>query len=292
MCFMEEKEIYLDIDRRINEHKYGEYLYHYTSIPVLFNILNNKQFWFGNTATMNDKKEVKYFIELLKCELMKEMNDKAMMGDALQKCEEFFDSAMSHIDKLYPYAMCLSKLDDDAAQWERYADDAKGVCIVFNARKLMRVFYEGTILFSNVYYTTSVKKHQHYKLLSDYFMNGNLIGFDNEKGLMENIIACGYAYKHKSFRSEQEVRVLNLWNRIPKHSTDATECVSGTIRRVLKIDMDKRCTDAGIRFCDLFEKLVIGPRSRQDIISLQKFVEDNGMSELKERIYKTDCPLN
>lgn len=54
-----------DVDKRINKHKYGSYLYHYTSTATLHNILKSKQFWLGNTATMNDKKEVKYFIELL-----------------------------------------------------------------------------------------------------------------------------------------------------------------------------------------------------------------------------------
>ena len=33
-----------DVDKRINKHKYGNYLYHYTSIATLHNILKSKQF--------------------------------------------------------------------------------------------------------------------------------------------------------------------------------------------------------------------------------------------------------
>ena len=39
------------------------------------------------------------------------------------------------------------------------------------------------------------------------------------------------------------------------------------------------------------EGIVIGPRSLQDVDSLQMFVEENGYMILKDKISKSDCPL-
>lgn len=275
-----------DIDKRIEKHKYGNRLYHYTSIATLHSILKNKQFWLGNTATMNDSKEVKHFIELLRNELRDNIS-----ADKLDQCNEFFAKVFARIEKEYPYAMCFSKLEDDAAQWERYADGAKGVCIVFNTKNIMRAFYEVYLLFGDVYYDFDIKNHQHYKILYDYFMTGNLNGFSDEKGQVDNAIACGYSHKHRSFRSEQEIRVVNLWTHIPEYATIETECVGGIIKKFMKFDMERRCGEVGLSFEDIFEEIVIGPKSAQDISSLQAFIGENGFATLKGKISKSDCPL-
>lgn len=275
-----------DVDKRINKHKYGNYLYHYTSIATLHNILQSKQFWLGNTATMNDKKEVKYFIELLQRALCENIP-----SDKLNQCDSFFLKVYARIDNEYPYAMCFSRLEDDAAQWERYADNAEGVCIVFNTKNIMCAFYEEYLLFGDVYYDFDIKQHQHYKILYDYFVTGKMNGFSNETGQIDNAMACGYSHKHRSFKSEQEIRAIILWNHIPKHAMVETECVRGIIKKFLKFDMEKRCTEVGLTFEDLFEGIVIGSKSAQDIGSLQSFVEEKGFSSLKGKISKSDCPL-
>lgn len=275
-----------DIDKRFEKQKYPDNIYHYTSMATLHSILKNKEFWFGNTATMNDKKEVKHFIELLQSELCKNLS-----ADKLNQCNEFFEKVFERIKGEYPYAMCFTKLDDDAAQWERYADDARGVCIIFNTKNIMRTFYEGALLFGNVYYDFDIKQHQHYKILYDYFMTGELNGFKSEKGQIDNAVACGYSHKHRSFRSEQEIRVVNLWSNIPKHAHVQTECVGGVIKKFMKFDMNKRCEEVGLSFEDLFEGIIIGPKSQQDINSLQTFAEELGFTVLKNRISKSESPL-
>lgn len=277
-----------DIDIRIEKHKYPSSLYHYTSISTLYNILSHQEIWFGNTATMNDRKEIKYFVEMIKNELESEFSRK--MPNALSKINIFFEEISKQIDESYPYAMCLSKLEDDAAQWERYADNANGACIIFNTKNLMKAFYEWDLLFCDVYYDTNIAKHEHYKILSDFFEKDELKDFD-EKGLMDNIIACGYAHKHKSFRSEQEVRVINLWNNVPKEAKVEMECSSGVIKKFMKFNIKKRCDSVGLKFGDLFEGIVLGPRSAQNIDILKRFVEECGIDNLHGKISKSDSPL-
>ena len=116
-------------------------------------------------------------------------------------------------------------------------------------------------------------------------------GFSNETGQIDNAIACGYSHKHRSFRSEQEIRAVTLWNHIPKHAIVETECVRGIIKRFLKFDIEIRCIEVGLTFEELFEEIVIEPKSAQDIGSLQSFVEEIGFASLRGKISKSDCPL-
>lgn len=55
--------------------------------------------------------------------------------------------------------------------------------------------------------------------------------------------------------------------------------------------MEMRCTEVGLTFEKLFEGIVIGPKSAQDIGSLQLFVEEMGFVSLRGKISKSDCPL-
>jgi len=276
-----------DINNRIKKYGYGSCLYHYTSIAALHSIIKKKEFWLGNTVDMNDRKEVKYFIELLRDALCENIP-----ADKLIQCDKFFQKVFERIDNEYPYAMCFSKLEDDAAQWERYADNAEGVCIVFNTKNIMCAFYEVCLLFGdNKYYISDIKEHPYYKILFDYFTTGKLNRLGNENGVIDNAIAYGYFYKHRSFRSEQEIRVVSLWRHIPEHTIIETECRRGIIKKFMKLDMEKRCAEVGLDFKDLFEGIVIGPKSAQDIGNLQSFVEEMGLASLKGKISKSDCPL-
>lgn len=76
-----------DIEKRMEKHGYGDYLYHYTSIPALSSILNGRQFWLGSTATMNDSKEIRYFIESLQKELLEDIP-----SDKVAQCNELFEN--------------------------------------------------------------------------------------------------------------------------------------------------------------------------------------------------------
>lgn len=122
-------------------------------------------------------------------------------------------------------------------------------------------------------------------------MTGYLKEFVEEKGLIDNAVACGYCHKHPGFKSEQEIRVISLWDNIPKHAEIETACSHNTIKKIMKVDMEKRCRDAELSFEDLFEGIVIGPKSSQDIKSLQLFIEERGINKIKNKIYKSDCPL-
>jgi hypothetical protein len=275
-----------DIQKRINKNNYPNVFYHYTSVAAFYNIIKSHQIWFGNAAAMNDKNEGKEFANALKDALLCDLPDKKR-----KCCIDFFDKVYARIDNEVPYIMSLSFLKDDAGQWERYADNAQGVRIGFNAENFWLAFYGLEIIINKVFYSGDIRQHGHYKILSEYFNTGVLNGFSNETGVMDNLIACGYIRKHESFKNEEEIRVATLWNRKPDKSTVECELVNGQIKKYMKMDMNFMCNKVNIQFEDLFNEILIGPKSKQQIVDLKLFLHEQGMDRLARSVELSECPL-
>lgn len=268
----------------IDQYKLGSQLYHYTSVHALYGILKSHELWLGNTGTMNDGSEITNFIRKLQKALIN-----VLPLDRHEECNTYFDGVYKRIKSEYPFAFCLSRLRDNAAQWERYADGAKGVCIVFNTENLLKLLFYCGGIFAPIFYNDNIEDHDHYKILRKYFTGGELPEFDNEKGQIDTMVVCGYVHKHESFDTEQEIRASTLWTDTLKYSSEDYIVINGQIKRVLKFNFEEACKGESVDFQELIDKIIIGPRSEQNKYELEKFVEKCGFSNLK--IEKSDCPL-
>lgn len=273
-----------EIKKRIEKH--GEHLYHYTSLDALCGILKNKELWLSNTSNMNDKAETTDFLQRLWLALLDNLDT-----DKRTKCNNFFDSLYKRIDGEYPFAMCFSTLEDNAAQWERYADNAKGICNVFNTFSLESLFINQFLLFEKIFYFYDVTKHDHYKTLFKYFNTDKLEGFSNETSLMDNILACAYLRKHPSFSTESEIRLVTLWNEILNEYQSDFINRNGVIKNVIKVSLSELCEKEGIVFEDLIDQIIIGPRSSQSIHEFRKYIRHLGLDKIADNIVKSNCPL-
>ena len=280
-----EEERNNNIRKTIEKFNIKEEIYHYTSIDAFQGMVENGEFWFGNAANMNDKSEVKDFIMKL------ETSVKDEFPQITDKCEDFFNKIFKRLSKEYPYVMSFSKLHDNAAQWERYANNAKGICIGFDTEKLLQVFCYSNTTFGDVYYNYDIKKHAHLKTISEYLNNGFLSWFQDEKALIDNIIACGYMHKHESFKSEEEFRLSSLWNIEINCSKICFEKIKGTIRKISKVNVKELCEIEQVKFEDLFSEIIIGPKSEQNPLELQEYLRFIGFDEMAERVVKSECPL-
>ena len=275
-----------EVDKRIKKHNYGEKLYHYTSFTSLIGILNKKELWLGNTANMNDKLEIIDFIEKLRRAVLDDI-----YPDKIDDCNLFFEKLHNRLKSEYPYASCFSKLKDNAAQWERYADNAYGACIVFNTSEFMNLIYYSGALFSEVFYEYDIRQHEHYKVLKNYFNTGVLNGFSNEIGEMDNLLACAYMHKHESFCTESELRLTTLWNHKIVGSEFSFEMVNGKLKKVLKLSLQELCSEENVDFEDLIDSIVIAPRSEQNEQELKEYLENLGYKKLSNKITRSQCPL-
>lgn len=278
------------IENYANEkaEKFGSTIYHYCSINTLISILTNKELWFGCTASMNDYKEQRYFIEDLERNVKNELPH-----DKKYSCNDFFKWVYGALSYSYPYALCFSTLNDNAAQWERYADNACGVSIGFNTRQIVKIFDSSTISLLPVYYGFDTKNHEHFKTILEYILYKKLPqGFQNSNQLIDNILACAANHKHSSFSTEAECRLTTSWDVIPKQNAKFQfKFINNTQRKILVIDLNALCLKESIRFEDVIDSITIGPRSKQSKYELQEYLNEIGLPTLSTKIYKSNCPL-
>ena len=269
------------------KQKNNNNIYHYTSIRALLGIIEKGELWLSRVNSMNDKSEQLVFIE----QLFEDAKDRAIQDnhykyDAVKKMVE------STLGIKMPYAMCFSKSDNDAAQWERYADNGCGVCIEFNKEKIQTIIKDNFSL-RDITYGVDNSSNDYNDLLTiikDYAENRRLSRcFDDSNHFIFSILDFAANYKHESFKPENEVRIITIpWYNIKKMICEY-ELVNNVVKEVVKIKIGN-----GERYNiqnNLIEKIVIGPRSKQTVEDLKGFLESKNLNHLAEVVSKTNCPL-
>lgn len=262
---------------------YGDTLWHYTNIRALDGTLSNKEIWFGSTEVVNDRAELTGFIDDLEKAVREQISQ-----EHIQKADDIFQQIKKRFPKGYPYIFCLSRAREDAAQWERYANGGQGVAIVFRTEALKKLFFYNFIM-NQEFYEYKAKSHELCRLLVDYLQKDSIAEFSGLKGLIDNLFLCALLHKHPSFSPEQEVRISPPF--VEDTDPHVQYKLQDTIRKVYVLNLIELCEQEGIIFEDLIESIVIGPKSKQSVSALQGYCRHLGLSELSERIRKSDCPL-
>lgn len=109
---------------------------------------------------------------------------------------------------------------------------------------------------------------------------------------MQDAWACSVAFKHPSFSSEDEVRLVV--SPFGNESFDVTPCYHVSKERIKKyypLDLRGMCRKEGAELEDLIAEIIIGPESTQSHAILQDYLRDQGLASLAERVALSDCPL-
>lgn len=174
-------------------------LYHYCPQASMLNIISSRELWFGRTRYMNDKLEVKYFVE----EVGRCLRENVSPNKS-ELCNSILNDVDNELNHDKRYLFCMTEQRDDAAQWERYADHACGVSIGFNAKTMIAALYHASLLFTRVWYGYDPRNHKICEVLTQYIEHGWLTeGFSDIKGIISNLLAGAVRYKHSSFQSEK-----------------------------------------------------------------------------------------
>ncbi|MBR3779353.1 MAG: DUF2971 domain-containing protein [Clostridia bacterium] len=137
----------------------SELFYHYTSLTVLFNIVSQNELWLSNLKNSNDPNEL-----YLSCDEYNSYVCNNLPANPYQ-CTPAIIKPSRIVGN--PYGLSLTTLEDDLGQWERYADQSRGVAIAFDVQAMNDYFYEnyGFVLdFDSIKYTES-EKIEHIKSL-------------------------------------------------------------------------------------------------------------------------------
>ena len=112
------------------------------------------------------------------------------------------------------------------------------------------------------------------------------------KHVMNDAWICSVVYKHPSFSSENEVRLVVY--PYEKEYFDVNPCYHVTKERIKKyypLDLESMCWKIGIGLEDLIAEIIIGPESTQSAWILQDYLRDHGLKELAEHVSLSNCPL-
>ena len=266
-------------------------LYHYTDYTALDGILNKRELRVNNVLNMNDAKEMELFVSgifsAVKKRFMQIQDDKMV-----KKLNEMQKVAQNHYFDYSAYAACFSEYRDDAAQWERYANRGKGVCLCFRKSMLEKIAC-GAISLRKVIYQSNMDDHPLVGRLFSILHDNTKLEFtsDQKKIALEAWINSA-SYKHPSFSSEHEIRLIVMpfeaagFNLKPEYHV-----AKDRIKKYYPLNLDQMCSEANITIEDLITEIIVGPESTQALPILRDYLKDIGLKVLSGHISTSDCPL-
>lgn len=279
-------------------------LYHYTTFAAFDGIIRCAQLRLNNILNMNDASEMRLFMNGI-CKAVTERLAQSGAQDKCRKVEAFFQKELEEEFHYSAYAACFSEYRDDAAQWERYGYLGQGVCIAFH-EDLMQKMVGGVISLQKVYYQTDMREH---RLVDDFYemvKDADTFSacFPSLQNLMNDAWLQSAAFKHPSFASEKEVRLVvsPFLDQMVNHSSGScAKCgftmepkyhvSSERIKKYYPLDLCEMCGELGLSLPDLVGEIIIGPTSSQSLPILQDYLEDCGLGVLKDKISVSECPL-
>ena len=125
--------------------------------------------------------------------------------------------------------------------------------------------------------------------------NGAVLSAENPalKTAMRDAWACSVSFKHPSFASEYEMRLVV--SPFETEDFNVHPCYHVTKERIKKyypLNLMSMCEEIGIGLEDLVAELIIGPDSTQSKAIFQDYLRDNGLHGLVDRVALSDCPLH
>ncbi|MCC8061217.1 MAG: DUF2971 domain-containing protein [Clostridiales bacterium] len=267
-------------------------LYHYTDFSALDGILSNSELRLNNVLNMNDASEMLFFMNGL-CRAVSARFRSEGDAERAEWTEKIFSQEKEKEFVYSAYAACFSQYRDDAAQWERYGNRGRGICIAFREKLLRKMAVEPLSL-ENVFYQDDVGEHELAETLYQRIaQNGDLLSVSS--GIRETLNhawAASAAFKHPSFASEKEVRLVvspfeqGFFDVKPRY-----HITKERIKKYYPLDLQKMCQIADTCLEDVLVELIVGPESTQSVPILQDYLNDHGYARLRERVTQSACPL-
>ena len=262
-------------------------LYHYTDFNAMKGIIINGELWLWNLRRMNDSQEMQYFIKELKIAVKKQLDQ-----SLYTKMDSLFTENLRDFDKLSSYAACFSEYADDAAQWARYAKNGMGVCIAFNKELLAKIGDAGHAPLCQVNYSKSCDDMEIVKELADLIKNSQNYSTEAIHELFNKLVTSSPLFKHPSFISEKEYRLVSLPYNVNQYLGQPHFYVEETnIKKYYILKLKEVCNSLNINYEDLFEEICIGPQARVTKDLLSDYFSFSGMKELCNKVKLSDCPL-
>ena len=149
-------------------------LFHYTSIQSFKGIVASNQIWFGHVSSMQDATEVMRAVELSKVIINATLQSSGVNQRAKMLLERMLSGLLNSNANSRWYVASFTEAFEDAAQWQRFGDNYKGICIEFDTLELIKYFsasIEDRPFFGKVVYDTQELLNFGSKLLAAALSN-------------------------------------------------------------------------------------------------------------------------
>lgn len=264
-------------------------IYHYTEYVALDGILKRGNIRLNNILNMNDATEMRFFINAIKELVVKRLISEGKIESA-NRIEKFIENETKEEYHYASYAACFSEHRDDASQWDRYGNSGKGVCIGFD-KDLLQSLTGGFLSLQKVFYEADVSFHPLTEKLYNLAMEPTY-SMDDVKEIMEEIWTASAAFKHPSFASEKEIRLVVSPFIDDEFAVEPQYNIAiNRIKKYYPLELGEMCKRSGYSMDDLITEIIIGPTSTQSISILQDYFRDCGLVGISEKIKISDCPL-
>ena len=162
---------------------------HYTALPNLSNILTDDgvQLWATRYGFFSDKREFVWAKEKIFPKL----------EEIAQQNEEVFDPE----HRVHPYILSFSELEDDMNMWRLYANDGKGVCLIFDREEIENL-QDPNICSMSVVYANERNLEQQIELACRVFRQSYV--YDR---MVDNYHEVSAFIKHEDYDQEYEFRL-------------------------------------------------------------------------------------
>lgn len=257
----------------------------------LLGILDSQELYFSRLRNLNDASEGRAVLDIVKS-----IKPTGIAKELIQFVKNNYFSIEQKARSSYSFSFTTE--DDDASQWDRYADHGKGVCIEFSSDQLeilMNTFSQ--VRLDKINYIDSNRQKEIKDELNKLALNIN----NNE--LTKELAFFSMRFKHFSFRHENEYRLsyirrnTELDEHYPSYDPDKSEVqfsremeeeiakieslhelkagpfdISNSFKRRMKSDMNiaskninhgifKELDDFGLQ--NFITKIVVGPKWTQ-----------------------------
>lgn len=271
--------------------------YYYCSLNTFLSIIKNKQIYLSDPLKMNDNLELKWYLDRLnneqftvdKVDYQESIFDMVKKRSGLNFTFEELVEILNSKGQKSVYISCFSREPDILSQWRAYAEDGRGVSIVFNLDMLKKA---DNFFVSEVIYTDDVvygSNESGIEIVADtiniVFSVNKIAGKEEQMEVfLHELIPELIQYKNPSFIEEQEIRLVycedmkfekildrngafrEKWNYIELEH-DFRTIGSDNITEFVKLDF---CLNA-------IEEICIGPKcllSRNDVKNIMNRLLD------------------
>jgi len=269
-------------------------LYHYTDFNALDGIIRGGELRLNNILNMNDRSEMRLFVNELSSSVIKKLKSENNENAALT-ATNFFKTELAEEFHYSAYAACFSEYRDDAAQWERYAKGGQGVCIAFHKDKLEELIKSAnSVSLKKVLYQDTVADHKLINDFVDLFKCPNVIeeSIDKVQELMNEAWIQSAAFKHPSFASENEVRLIYTPFSAEEAAVKPKYHIAwDRIKKYYPLDLKALRYEYDMHSSELIDEIIIGPASPQSLPILKDYLADNEFRGLSTKVKLSNCPL-